>query len=110
MGLDEWGRIVWTLTHHQFGFHAISLGVSDGEDTPTLSWRVNASEQTVNRLPSITFTPSLLTKLQRVYQYQFVGEHPINFVLGVRNRVSASIWVDCQSFGQETRFLNFCLD
>nr|WP_309143895.1 Ig-like domain-containing protein [Oscillatoria sp. HE19RPO] len=37
MQLNEWGRIVWTPTPNQFGSHPISLEVSDGEDTTTLS-------------------------------------------------------------------------
>ncbi|MCT7991946.1 hypothetical protein [Laspinema olomoucense] len=61
-------------------YHPISIEVSDREDTTTLSWRLNVIDQTVNRPPRITFTPSLLTKLERVYQYQLVGEHLINFV------------------------------
>ncbi|MCT7981582.1 putative Ig domain-containing protein, partial [Laspinema olomoucense] len=76
MELDAEGRIVWTPTPSQFGSHPISLEVSDGEDTTTLSWTLNVSNQTVNRAPSITSTPNLITNLERVYQYQLEGFDP----------------------------------
>ncbi|QIZ73029.1 putative Ig domain-containing protein [Oxynema aestuarii] len=76
MELDSQGRIIWTPTPSQFGSHPISLEVNDGEDTTTLSWTLNVSNQTVNRAPSITSTPNLITNLERVYQYQLVGFDP----------------------------------
>ena len=82
MTLQNNSLITWTPTPAQLGIHAVEIEVSDGRGgTTTLNYLIDASNQAVNRPPSITSVPQTLTHLERLYQYQLAGIDPDGDVL-----------------------------
>ena len=82
MTIDADGLIVWTPTASQIGNHVVEVEGSDGQGGSDIQrYSLKVSSQAVNRPPSITSVPQVLTNIERLYQYQLEGLDPDEDVL-----------------------------
>lgn len=78
------GQITWTPTSAQVGSHPVQVQVIDGRGgTATQSFNIVVTADAVNRLPSITSTPSTTASPGRAYTYLVDATDPDNDTLSV---------------------------
>jgi RHS repeat-associated protein len=75
------GIVSWLPTAEQSGVQEVSLRVSDGTATVEQSWTIYAAHHLVNYAPTISSSPSLVTNVGDLYEYDLKGADPDNDVI-----------------------------